>query len=701
MKYFLRIQIGLLFTVLSFQAESAPFSSCPSKAFLIQDTVAKLYGVNLVTGGYGLLSNDLGTTSKINGFGFNFHDNYLYGWGKQWETLVRIGNDYQAESLTVSNKPNTSFYVGDIALDENAYYMYRPGGSYGLYKIVLDESDVDYLVSTRIVDGSSLNLNIFDMAFHPDNGFAYSVDSGGTLFRINVIEGSALSLGNVGVNGTFGAVYFDVNGNFYISRNQDGQIHRIDLTVAVPTAELFAYGPGSSNNDGARCAIAPIVDDSQPADTDFGDAPDTYGTSLVANGARHGVSAIYLGNTIDAEYDAYVFPLSDEASGNDEDGVNFITSFEAGLDSLVQVSVNGAGYLNIWIDWDQNGQFDATEQPVISRQMQTGSETFLVETPLNVQPGITWARVRYNSTANISATGGVADGEVEDYQILVSNPGYSLVQNSPYFLAFEDRWPEKGDYDFNDVVILLESSMLLTGDNIVKQLTLNGELKAMGASYHNGFAIQLPGVSNSDIDQALTRFEINDQASSTNLLEDGTSNTVLKISNDLWQHVKPDTECWYYKTQPGCSSASTFTFTLKISFINGIAASSFPDAPFNPFIFATPSTNHGAVFAGNPGRGLEIHLKNQPPTSLANSAFFGLEDDASAPSNDLYYQTDNGLPWGVAISVAGTENWFHPREWVDILRAYPQFEDYATSGGSMNSLWFINSSAVSLMVYHY
>ncbi len=701
MKYFLRIQIGLIFAILSFQAESAPFSSCPSKAFLVQDSVAKLYGVNLVTGDYSLLSSDLGTTNKINGFGFNFHNNYLYGWGKQWGTLIRIGDDYQAESLTVSNKPNTSFYVGDVALNENAYYMYRPGSSYGLYKIVLDESDADYLVSTRIVDGSTLNLNIFDMAFHPDNGFAYSVDKNGALYRIDASDGNALYLSHIGETGTFGAVYFDVNGNFYVSRNYDGQVFRIDVTDASPTAELFAYGPSSGNNDGARCAIAPIVDDSQPADTDFGDAPDTYGTSLDENGARHGVGDIYLGSIVDAEYEANVYPLSDESSANDEDGVNFITNFEAGLDSLVRVTVNGSGYLNMWIDWNQSEQFDADEQVIIDRQMQTGTESFLIETPLIAESGTTWARVRYNSTDSVAATGGVADGEVEDYQITVTNPGYSLVQNSPYFLAYEDNWPEKGDYDFNDVVILLESSLLLTGDDRVVQLNLSGNLKAMGAAFHNGFAIQLPGVSSADIDQAMIRFETSGQVSDLDLLEEGTEYAVLRISNDLWKHVKRDTGCWFYRTETGCNSSSTFTFTIRLSFVGGIPVQSFPSAPFNPFIFATPDTEHGAVFVGSPGRGLEIHLKNQFPTSLASSTYFGLEDDASEPSNDLYYQTDNGLSWGVAISVAGTENWFHPREWVDVLRAYPQFEDYATSGGSTNSLWFINNNAVSSMVYHY
>ncbi|MFT5810872.1 MAG: LruC domain-containing protein [Gammaproteobacteria bacterium] len=379
--------------------------------------------------------------------------------------------------------------------------------------------------------------------------------------------------------------------------------------------------------------------------------------------------------------------------------VDFISSFEAGLDSLLQATVNGSGYLNIWVDWDQNGQFETDEQLVFDRAMTTGTETFLADAPYDVIQGTTLARARYNSVPGVSATGEL-DGEVENYEVIVLNSGYSLVSNNPYFLAFEDMWPEKGDYDFNDVVIRLASSLIVTNDNQVKQLKLEGELKAMGASYHNGFAIQLQGITNSDIDQAAIVFDINGQTSSVALLEEGTAYTVLKISDDLWKHVKPDTSCWYYKTQPGCSSSSSFSFSVTITFITGIPTNNFPSAPFNPFIFATPDTDHGSVFSGNPGRGLEIHLKNKPPTSLANETYFGLSDDASNPNNNHYYQTSNGLPWGIAINIGESESWLHPYEWVNTLRAYPQFEDYAASNGVTNPAWFQNSKADLAKTYH-
>ncbi|MDB2330318.1 LruC domain-containing protein [Alteromonas sp.] len=691
---------ALLLSLPALHVSADAFDSCPSQAFLMQDTTAKLYGVNLVTGNVDLLSSNLGTNNRINGFGFSNHDRYLYGWGYQDKTIVRIGDDYQIEPLPLTNKPGADFFVGDIALAENAYYLYKKGSNYGLYRVSLDQNDDDYLDVQRVIDGGALSLLIYDLAFHPFDGFAYSVDKYGDLYRIDVASGDASKVSNVGQRGTFGAVYFDVNGTFYISRNQDGNIFRIAVDDVKPQAELFAYGPSSGNNDGARCAMAPIVDESTPATTDFGDAPDSYSTSIFNNGARHGVvEGIQLGSAIDAEYDANVYPNNDEDTNGDEDGVNFITAFEAGLDGFMQVTVEGDGYLSMWVDWNQNGQFDANEQLIADKNLSTGTHYIFEETPLNVTSGVTWARVRYTTTSGVGPNGGVTDGEVEDYQVAVLNPGNSLVTNTPYFLAFEDNWPETGDYDFNDVVIRLDSSVIVSQEGNVKKLNLEGELTAMGASYNNGFAIQLQGIKNDDIDATSIRFEINGVSAKVDLLEEGNDDAVLKISDDLWDHVTAG-GCWFYKTEQGCTSQYEFTFVISLQFNNEIALSNFPQSPYKPFIFATEDTYHGDAFSGNPGRSLEIHLKNKTPTARAEN-YFGLAEDKSNVPAGLTYQTETGLPWAIAINASTYTNWLHPQEYVDILRAYPDFLDFATSNGAENKSWFKKENADLSKVYSY
>ncbi|MFT5277445.1 MAG: hypothetical protein ACI97K_003058 [Glaciecola sp.] len=103
------------------QADGFPFDTCPTEAFLIQDTVATLYGVKLATGQYQQLSNTMGTNSKLNAMGFNFHDQYLYAWSYEFAKPVQINNAYQVTPLTTSGLPGVSFYVGDISIESNVY----------------------------------------------------------------------------------------------------------------------------------------------------------------------------------------------------------------------------------------------------------------------------------------------------------------------------------------------------------------------------------------------------------------------------------------------------------------------------------------------------------------------------------------------------------------------------------------------------
>ena len=695
MKYIKTTIIASMLLLSSGSLLAGPFATCPSKAFLVQQSVAMIYGVNLVTGGYQLLSDSMGTTGKINAIGFNFHDNYIYGWGYEAGTLIQIGDDYQAVPLNLTNQPASSFYVGDVAVNENAYYFYRPGASWGLYRASLDPNDADYLAVTRIANGSALNLNIYDLAFHPTLSLAYSVDGSGNLREIDVSTGTQTNLGYVGQRGTFGAVYFDVEENFYISRNSDGHIFRIDVSAAQPTAEFFAYGPSSGNNDGARCAIAPVIDDTVPADTDFGDAPESYGTTLSGNGARHGISGIYLGATVDAEYDANVYPASDNDIGSDEDGIIFLTPFVAGFDSLVEITATGSGYLNVWADWNQDGEFSASEQLVVDEYMSDQTEQFFLNTPLSALNGNTWLRARISSTQSIVAYGGVSDGEVEDYRIQVMNDGLTLQQHSPVYVAFEDNWPQVGDYDMNDVIVKQSSSVLINEENEVVLLEITGTLEAMGAGYSNGFAIQLDGISPTNINSELLRFEVNGTPRS-GLIESGTSDMVLMIAQNLKDEVSPASGCSYYRTEAGCEQSVDMMFSLKVPFETPIALTSFPDAPFNPFIFATPGIWHGSE-GGNMGRPLEIHLKNHQPTSKADQSLFGVSDDAS--SGGLTYQNVNGLPWALVISAGSGNTWSHPLERVDLLAAYPDFAEFVTSSGNSAQDWYEQSNAVTTNLY--
>ena len=678
-------------------ASAAPFNDCPSEAFLVQDTIARLYGVQLATGHYQQLSNAMGTTGKLNAIAFNFHDNYLYAWSYEYNTPVQINDEYQITPLSVNNLPGTNFYVGDVSLEHNTYYVYKRGSAYGLYAISLDEQSPDYLNTLLIVDGGQLNLRIFDMAFHPDNGLAYSVDSTGNLYTIDPSTGAVTHLGQVGQSGTFGAVYFDVDENLYISRNNDGFIFRIDTNAESPQAQLFAYGPSSSNNDGARCAMAPVI----PADAstiDFGDAPISYGTTASDNGARHDTTngLLYLGNGVDSEADSFYYPLSDDSSddNDDEDGVDFVTGTVVNNSALVQVTASDSAYLNAWIDFDHDGQFDSDEKIFSATSVNAGTNTLSYSVPAWAQTGNTWSRFRISSTENLEASGGVSDGEVEDHPLEITEPNTSTsyYPNASEWatVAFEDHWPIVGDYDFNDLVVYYRITETVQDGHVIR-IKLEGEFAAVGASYHNGFAFRLPGVARTSIDESNLRFLINDSLQSSSPLEEDRNEAIIIIANDAWDYVSPGENCNFYRSEPGCGSNIQMEFSVTIPLTTPVPTSTMPNPPYDPFLFATSGFGHGYLYGEAADRGFEIHLKNQAPTEAFHFSLLGRGDDASDTNQETYFLNNNGMPWAINI---GTQ-WQHPVEHIDIIYAYPLLQSHINSTSNQYQDWYTPLNAAN------
>lgn len=718
----------LVFLSLSFNANSAPFETCPTKAFLFQAKPVVVYGINLVSGTDSVLQDNVGllpgkeTIGNVNGVGFDDHIaddgtsyRYLYGFNTTHYKFVRLDSNFKQTQLAVTNQPSGTFYVGDVY--NHHYYFYRKNK--GFYKINLDENASNYLDVETI--STTANRNLTDFSFHPTNDKLYGVDnSSGILYEFNIETGESESLGDTGETGTFGAGYFDVNGYLYLSRNQDGRIYRIDLSnVDDPSssgpypAQLFAQGPLSGQNDGARCANAPLIDESEGASTiDFGDAPDTYSTSLNANGARHEIIADgpYLGSTApDGEVDARMGILSDDsnnddANSDDEDGIGLVTGLSRGLDNTVVVTASKAGYLQAWFDWNRDGDFaDSGEQMATNQLLVAGENNLIVRVPIDADIGSSWARFRFGSQQDISFNGGATDGEVEDHQIEISDIGVSYryyPENGSWVtLAYEDQWPIEGDYDMNDVVFHYRTVSVIKDEQLLR-VDLYGQLIAIGASFHNGFAIRIPGIQADAVDTSKMRFKHSslDAAGNSseqdmgNPIETESDELIAIISQDTWQEVT--TDCDFYRTDAACTDHIQFAFELSLPFSSAQASSTISTL-YDPFIFATSNRFHGNHFATPPGRGWEMHLADVPATEQANNSFFNTGQDTTDTDSGRYYKTSNNLPWAMEV---GTE-WKHPYSGVDLLKAYPDFEGHITSNKENNLDWYQATKRVSGKTY--
>lgn len=719
----------LLFTAASSSVYAAPFDSCPSKAFLFQGKPTTVFGVNLVSGSDSILQDDVsipdGETSEgnVNGVGFNdfIADDgtsyrYLYGFNTTHFKFVRLDNNFKQTQLEVTNQPDGSFYVGDVY--GQYYYFYRKNK--GFYKMNLDEFADDYLDIKTISTNASHNFT--DFAFHPRNGQLYGIDNGsGILYEINKDTGTTKNLGSTGEKGTFGAGYFDVNGYFYVSRNQDGNIYRVDLsTIGLAgdeppySAIAFAAGPLSGQNDGARCANAPLIDESEGASTiDFGDAPDTYSTSLASNGARHEIitdNNPYLGSVPpDGETDAQLGILSDDSNNNfantdDEDGVAFVTGLARGLDNTLIVSASTSGYLQAWFDWNRDGDFEDEGEHVFNNEaLNPGNNNLAVRVPIDADIGSSWARFRFGSQTDVNYNGGATDGEVEDYAIEISDVGVSYqyypANGSWVTLAYEDQWPLEGDYDMNDVVFHYRTVSVIKDDQLLR-VDVFGQLLAIGAGYHNGFAVRIPGVQANAVDTDKMRFrytQLDNAGNGTttdkpNPIEMSSDELIAIISTDVWDLVT--TDCDFYRTDSDCIDPVQFAFELSLPFTSLQATSSISTL-YDPFIFATENRFHGGVFPAPPGRELEVHLADVPPTEQANLDYFTLEQDTSIVESNRFYKNTNNLPWSMEIAT----EWKHPASGVDLLSAYPDFKDYVMSNKAKNLDWYQEDKRINSEVY--
>ncbi len=292
-------------------------------------------------------------------------------------------------------------------------------------------------------------------------------------------------------------------------------------------------------------------------------------------------------------------------------------------------------------------------------------------------------------------TDGTTDSK---YEILVQNSESDVTTTSVYpssdsyaTLAFEDRWPLLGDYDFNDVVWKYRITETLNSQREVKGFSASYYLKAMGAGYHNGFALHLPGVDRTNLESvSLTR---NGEAVTYQVTQLSESEAVLVIEPDLRETLTNNgvlTEaCNFYRTQSSCTDQAdeALAYQLDVTFTNPVPKNTLGDAPYDPFIFASTNHYHGSFLPTPPGISWQTHLKTHSGTENMNNSLFGLEDDNSYGS--FYFLTNNQMPWALNFST----EWTHPLERVDISHAYTDFPTWVTSSGESGTTWYQNPKA--------
>ncbi|MCM4154352.1 hypothetical protein DHD05_22440 [Arenibacter sp. N53] len=261
---------------------------------------------------------------------------------------------------------------------------------------------------------------------------------------------------------------------------------------------------------------------------------------------------------------------SDDNTGDDEDGV---TSGGVDLDGqlltlgqtkTIDINTNGSGVLNAWIDFNRDGDFDDAGEKIASDIAPSGGNiTLNVLVPLSSNVGTSYARFRFSSETGLPpGNSEAADGEVEDYQLIIYDPtvcppGSTIVEDTSITHVFasgvivddsvnnqnnalgNDDGTNARFNDEDDELVLEMGESINSGDSV----TVNGEngddfdiwisSSATGPWTRVGNNAQLDFTFISPIDWLYIRFKSSDDDSDDNLSYVDASKTIVTNSCEL------------------------------------------------------------------------------------------------------------------------------------------------------------------------
>ena len=492
-------------------------------------------------------------------------------------TLVKSG-------IVPGHVEGAEFWINNDTGEEILVIVYNNGNSGGADRITAINPNVDgalpawspyagYPVvmsgARNKADGISWNPDTAEFYTQNDNNVDYymvDITTGVTTYAFSTsssIDGEGITYASDGTN------YVEDENNVGLGRT----IFMVDTATGelTPAAQLGSTGDVESimGNLGTR--------------NDAGDAPASYGF------AAHSLPvltttplSIYLGAVPpDSENPFMNFSIgnSDDITGDDEDGVTSggIDFAGQGLDrgttKVIDITANGAGVLNAWIDFNRDGDFeDAGEQIATDAVPSGGTITLNVAVPGTATLGTSYARFRFSSDTGLPPGNSEAsNGEVEDYQIIIQDdtacPSGSTtveytsivhvyatsvivddsVSNQDNALGNNDGNNAKFN-DEDDELILEMSESINNGDSV----TINGEdgddfdiwvsSSATGPWTRVGNNAQLDFTFTSPIDWLYIRFRSSNDNSDDNLSYVDASKTVItyNCSPDIDGDGTPD-----------------------------------------------------------------------------------------------------------------------------------------------------------------
>ena len=192
-------------------------------------------------------------------------------------------------------------------------------------------------------------------------------------------------------------------------------------------------------------------------------------------------------------------------------------------------------------------------------------------------------------------------------------------------LVFEDLWPQRGDFDFNDATVAYNYIIVLDPDGRVTSLDLTVNVLSLGSSLSNELMLHLPVPSGTALDVS-REFENGDVEPLAPAPDEGE--LVIPMTGDLrslFANVTPPITTT--DTVPSVPSAA---LRVRVRFETPQAID-LAQAPFDLFLARVGDRGH------------QFHRPQYAGTDTMNTSLFGTGDDASTPAR--HFVNHQGIPF--------------------------------------------------------
>jgi LruC domain-containing protein len=258
------------------------------------------------------------------------------------------------------------------------------------------------------------------------------------------------------------------------------------------------------------------------------------------------------------------------------------------------------------------------------------------------------------------------DGVFDEDDAAPNDPSITTSETVTGTVAYEDRWPSLGDYDFNDLVVEYSYDIYGNADNKIAKIDMSFTVMASGAGYRNGLGLALPIDKNNlkDIDDP--DFPV------TTSTDSGVNILVFEDAKKVVNTTQ------MFNTQEGVATIDPVTVTFSLVFVSPVDRDTLGTVPYDLYALVDNSSSSNK----------EVHFADYAPTSEMGEGWLGTEADSSNASEDRYYKTENNLPWAIQLP----SEWSHPLENVSITEAYTKFGAWAESSGTVYTDWYLDIS---------